>query len=53
MPAEAWADVDPFGTKHKDECWFEGWDGLLAYRRLLEELTADPRREHTKPIAAR
>jgi putative transposase len=29
-PAEAWADVDPFGTKHKDEYWFEGWDGLLT-----------------------
>ena len=29
-PAEASASVDPFGTKHKDEYWFEAWDGLLT-----------------------
>lgn len=29
-PAEAWADVNPFGAEHKDEYWFEGWDGLLT-----------------------
>ena len=29
-PAEAWAGVDPFATEHKDEYWFEGWDGLLT-----------------------
>lgn len=29
-PAETWADVEPFGTEHKDEYWFEGWDGLLT-----------------------
>ena len=29
-PAEAWAGVDPYSTKFKQECWFEAWDGLLA-----------------------
>jgi len=29
-PAEAWAGIDPFTTKHKSEYWFEAWDGLLT-----------------------
>jgi hypothetical protein len=29
-PAEAWAGVDPFTTKHKGEYWFDAWDGLLT-----------------------
>ena len=29
-PAEAWAGVDPYSTKFKQEYWFEAWDGLLA-----------------------
>ena len=29
-PAEAWANVDPYTTKFKQEYWFEAWDGLLA-----------------------
>jgi transposase InsO family protein len=29
-PAEAWAGVDPFGAEQKNECWFDGWDGLLT-----------------------
>ncbi len=28
-PAEAWAGIDPYTTKVKDEYWFESWDGLL------------------------
>lgn len=28
-PAEAWAGVDPFKAKIRDEYWFEAWDGLL------------------------
>jgi putative transposase len=28
-PAEAWAGIDPYTTKLKDETWFEAWDGLL------------------------
>jgi len=29
-PAEAWAGVNPYTTKFKQEYWFEAWDGLLA-----------------------
>jgi transposase InsO family protein len=29
-PAEAWAGVDPFRVRVKDERWFEAWDGLLT-----------------------
>jgi len=28
--AEAWAGVDPFAARAKDERWFEAWDGLLT-----------------------
>jgi putative transposase len=28
-PAEAWAGVDPYATRFKQEYWFEAWDGLL------------------------
>ena len=28
-PAEAWAGVNPFATRIKNESWFEAWDGLL------------------------
>ena len=28
-PAEAWAGVNPFATRIKNEYWFEAWDGLL------------------------
>ncbi|MBI3045914.1 MAG: transposase family protein [Betaproteobacteria bacterium] len=28
-PAEAWAGVDPFTARIKQEYWFEAWDGLL------------------------
>ena len=28
-PAEAWAGVDPFAARIKQEYWFEAWDGLL------------------------
>ena len=28
-PAEAWAGVQPYVNKVKDEFWFEAWDGLL------------------------
>lgn len=28
-PAEAWAGVNPYRTKFKQEYWFEAWDGLL------------------------
>jgi len=28
-PAEAWAGVDPYLTRIRDEFWFEAWDGLL------------------------
>jgi len=28
-PAEAWAGIDPYATRIKDEYWFETWDGLL------------------------
>lgn len=28
-PAEAWAGVNPFAAKIKNESWFEAWDGLL------------------------
>lgn len=29
-PAEAWAGIDPYATKFRDEYWFEAWDGLLC-----------------------
>jgi transposase InsO family protein len=29
-PAEAWAGVNPYTTRFKQEYWFEAWDGLLA-----------------------
>ena len=28
-PAEAWAGVNPYTTRFKQEYWFEAWDGLL------------------------
>lgn len=28
-PAEAWAAVDPFTARIRQEYWFEAWDGLL------------------------
>lgn len=28
-PAEAWAGVDPYTSRFKDQYWFEAWDGLL------------------------
>lgn len=28
-PAEAWAGVNPFVAKFKNETWFEAWEGLL------------------------
>ena len=28
-PAEAWAGIDPYTSRFKDEYWFEAWDGLL------------------------
>jgi len=28
-PAEAWAGVDPFAVRIKQEYWFKAWDGLL------------------------
>jgi putative transposase len=28
-PAEAWASVDPFTERIRQEYWFEAWDGLL------------------------
>ena len=28
-PAEAWAGINPFAAKFKNEYWFEAWEGLL------------------------
>jgi putative transposase len=28
-PAEAWAGINPYTTRFKQEYWFEAWDGLL------------------------
>ena len=28
-PAEAWAGIDPYTTRIRQEYWFEAWDGLL------------------------
>ena len=28
-PAEAWASVDPYAARIREERWFEAWDGLL------------------------
>ena len=28
-PAEAWAGIDPYTSRFKDEYWFEALDGLL------------------------
>lgn len=28
-PAEAWAGVNPFAARTKNEYWFDAWDGLL------------------------
>ncbi|MCR4304007.1 MAG: integrase core domain-containing protein [Gallionella sp.] len=29
-PAELWSGINPYAKPHKQEQWFEAWDGLLA-----------------------
>jgi transposase InsO family protein len=37
-PAEAWAGIDPYTSRIKDEYWFEAWCGLLQGYHLRRYL---------------